>query len=97
MDPHNRLNPEVSVRLKDLAVKLMGEEGRLDEGVDLHILLDVIEEMQEALQKGPVCPVCKTRMYRAAYKGYYDSFHYWDCGCGEGQIPVEHTCKGSYA
>lgn len=100
MDPFNMLDPEVLGRLSRLASKLLEEYETVDEGVELGLLLDVVGKMQEELQRDlpdPVCPVCRTRIYRASYQGYYDSFDHWECKCGDGAIPVEHTAKGAYA
>ena len=47
----------------------------------------------------PVCPLCEQEMSIVAYRGYYDGFTYWQCGCEEKELykRVEDEWYGSYA
>jgi transposase-like protein len=43
----------------------------------------------------PVCPFCKTEMRSVYFRGYYESFPMWECGCEE--IPGSEESRGAYA
>lgn len=49
--------------------------------------------------KMPVCPYCCKEMVITVYKGYYDSFTYWECQCDESALNKKATniWRGSYA
>jgi len=44
----------------------------------------------------PKCPICKDVLRRVKHKGYYDQFVFWDCGCGDDDVPIEDTYTGGY-
>lgn len=47
----------------------------------------------------PICPNCGEQMNRYYYKGYYESFPYWDCtgeNC-EDVIEIDIETFGAYA
>ncbi len=90
------MDKETTESLKDLALSLMGEN-RVDEGMLIEELLRENERITSEIKKGPVCPVCKTKMFRVYYNGYYDSFAYWSCNCGDDDIPIELQEYGGYS
>lgn len=45
--------------------------------------------------KQPVCPYCEEKMQPVKYIGYYDEFHFWNCGCYE--LPGAKEQRGQYA
>jgi len=73
-------------KLKDAVTILLGYEGDYANGVDLGVILDqFIEEHQKLIDniksREPICPICKGKMSPVNYKGYYDSFSFWECDC----------------
>lgn len=49
--------------------------------------------------KMPVCPYCGKEMVVARYRGYYESFSYWECECEDNILKEKTTNEwnGSYA
>ena len=93
-------------RLEDIGLSVLtgGHEGAVDDFMLIREVIEGIATLEKTVatlektisSKGPVCPLCKTQMTGAAYKGYYDSFPYWSCQCDDEDIPVEYTWNGSY-
>lgn len=54
-------------------------------------LLDEIEHHRNAPGNTPVCPLCQASMDRVRFEGYYESFDYWECDCGDGDVPIDHV------
>jgi len=45
-------------------------------------LLERNKQLKSLLSsKQPICPHCLKEMKPVNYKGYYESFSYWECGC----------------
>ena len=53
--------------------------------------------MKKKIQK-PICPLCNKEMHVVKYKGYYDSFVYWECSCRDEDLEklVEDKWRGDY-
>lgn len=63
---------------------------------------ELIEEQKELTRLravvgsgDPVCPICKAKMEKERYKGYYENFVYWSCECEK--FDDCETVTGSYA
>lgn len=88
------MSEEQEKALRHLATILMGE-GRVDEGMLVEDLLSMTKGTLAKLSaEGPVCPTCREAMVRRTFKGYYESFSYWDCGCEDEVTGEIH--KGAY-
>ena len=80
VEEYNRLRAEVKQLRKGIAVEAMEKEP---------------EKLTAAVDSGlPVCPICKCAMKQRYYRGYYDSFSYWECGCES--FPDADTWNGGY-
>ena len=46
----------------------------------------------------PICPFCRSKMKVMMYKGYYESFPFWNCDCKDSELKhrVVDTFAGSY-
>ena len=81
--------------MSDLGTKIMAA-GLVAEGMAVEILEQEFHQLTEAVSSGvPVCPICQCAMRQQNYKGYYESFSYWDCGCK--QFEDGHNWTGAYA
>lgn len=70
--------------------------GLVDDGMAVEAMENELEKLTTSMASGlPVCPICKYVMKQQNYKGYYDSFSYWKCGCAE--FPGASTWNGAYA
>lgn len=87
-----KINPYKT--LEDLALTLLSSD-MVDEGVLLSEHLRNLREREERIGDKPVCPLCKAPLERVRYKGYYDTFDYWDCDCG-GEVKPTRTERGGY-
>ncbi len=71
--------------------------------IEYNELLDKIKEINqkdsETIKEMPICPYCHSEMEISSYKGYYDSFPYWQCECDDDFLEKKATNKafGSYA
>lgn len=56
--------------------------GLADEYLEFNRMRAEIEALKAVIASGePVCPICKTKMEKINYTGYYDEFSYWSCQC----------------
>lgn len=88
--------PELAIQVE----AFKGVEGCCD--VTLGFALKREEEIERLngllRSKKIVCPYCKSELKPETYKGYYDSFDYWNCKCYEGiPSPDKEVCEGGYA
>jgi len=46
----------------------------------------------------PICPFCRSKMKVMMYKGYYESFPFWNCDCKDSELKhhVVDTIVGDY-
>lgn len=81
--------------MSDLGTKIMAA-GLVAEGIAVETLELELNQLKDAVATGvPVCPVCECAMRQQNYKGYYESFSYWDCGCE--RFEDGHNWSGAYA
>ena len=67
--------------LKDADTILMAND-EVDAGIALMEALVELKALRALLgSEAPVCPHCKAQMTPVSYKGYYESFDYWECEC----------------
>lgn len=80
----------------DDAENLLLASGKIDEGIAVADLQKEVVRLRALVQSTvPVCPHCKTTMVASTYKGYYDTFSYWECNCDT--LPGAHVVKGAFA
>lgn len=81
--------------MSDLGTRIMAA-GLVDDGIAVEAIEKAMAELTTAVASGmPMCPICKCVMRQRNYKGYYDSFSYWECDCQE--FPGAGTWNGAYA
>ena len=61
---------------------------------EIRLALDEAEDVELGV---PVCQHCGLPMHACRYEGYYESFDYWDCGCGRKPGAVDNVIMGAYA
>jgi tRNA(Ile2) C34 agmatinyltransferase TiaS len=67
--------------MSELGTKIIAS-GLVDEGVEVEMLQKELESLRRIIEDGkPICPICKRQMKPVNFKGYYDEFSYWECGC----------------
>jgi len=65
---------------------------------ELYEELKELRKLKELINNNkPVCPYCKKEMIPVNYKGYYDSFPYWECECDKFEGKDVELYKGRYA
>lgn len=80
--------------MSDLSNKIIGE-GLCIEGLEVEKLEKELEELKKLLlSKKMICPYCLKELKPWTYKGYYDTFDYWCCGCEK--LPNPEIGCGSY-
>ena len=56
--------------------------GLVDDGIAVENMESELAQLRALVEsRKPVCPICKSEMKQQNYKGYYDSFGYWECDC----------------
>jgi transposase-like protein len=56
--------------------------GLCDEGLEFDRMKEEIEALKLKLSSSkPTCPICCEIMKPVNYRGYYDEFSFWECGC----------------
>ena len=80
--------------MSDLGTRIICA-GLVDDGITVERLERELVSLRALVASTkPVCPVCKCEMKQQNYKGYYDSFSYWECDCPE--FPGANTWNGAY-
>jgi transposase-like protein len=80
--------------MSDLGTRIIGA-GLVDDGIAVEAMEKEVAELRSVIAAAkPVCPICKTGMKQQNYRGYYDSFSYWECDCPE--FPGANTWNGAY-
>jgi hypothetical protein len=81
-------------KMSDLGTRIIAA-GLVDDGIAVESIEKSLADLTAAVASGsPVCPVCQCVMKQQNYKGYYDSFSYWECDCK--QFPDANTWNGAY-
>jgi hypothetical protein len=66
-------------------------------GMEFERMEQEIKELKEKISSSkPVCPFCLVEMKAIDYRGYYDSFCFWECACEKFDKPDEKS-SGQYA
>ena len=81
--------------MSELGTKIIAA-GLVDEGIEVEAMQRELASLKALLGNDkPKCPFCLKLMEPREYRGYYDSFHYWECGCDV--LPGADQWEGSYA
>lgn len=67
-----------------------------DEGIAVQKLIDELTSLRDKIKSAkPICPICLEALEPFNYKGYYDTFCGYECGCVE--FKGVRPSLGSYA
>lgn len=70
--------------------------GLCDEGMEFDRMKKELEVLKARISSiNPCCPFCLKEMSPVNYRGYYDEFSFWECGCDSFEKAEKQT--GAYA
>jgi len=91
----NKNFKEVISKLSDISTFLFGND-KVDEGLVISDIKNDYQKLHDKLETTePMCPICKEKMRKVNFKGYYDEFSYWECACEK--FDGVETTKGNYS
>lgn len=84
--------------LQTIDAAIMASYGANHDATDALVALEQIKQvLTNAVntQKSGNCRFCGDTFRRIRYRGYYDTFYFWDCGCDD-NVPIVDEFLGSY-